>query len=541
MKLAAIDVGSNSIHLMIVRLLPDHSYETIYRDKATVRLGGGRAFARGQLSADAQRRGVSVLRRFAQVIQKFEVDDVVGVATSAVREAENGTAFLREVRRQTGLRINRISGQEEARLVAVAVSALPPFNRGRWLVIDIGGGSTELARLDNGTPRQVDSLKVGCVRLAEGVTLEARPGKKGLRRLRSAAHAELGGLNRRLGATDVDGIVGTSGTIVCLTMRAARRARQTLVRGQTFRVKRTLVEKELAALAELSLKERTLALGEQGQRADVILPGGAILLELLEPLPCPEIHVPDRSIRDGLIVDYVQQKLETTPAEHERDLARIASGRTGNPDDPHTLRERTLVAFARRYEYDAAHAHQVLRLSAELFDATAALHRLGPEEKFLLEAAALLHDIGQYISYSQHHKHSQYLIRNAQLTGFNEREIQVIGCVARYHRKALPALTHAEFNELAVDDRRLVQQLAALLRIADGLDYGHLSSVERVRLDLRRTRVVARLVARQECRTEVERALRKSDLFTRVFGRSVGFTVSRRRTTRPGTAHRLHA
>lgn len=541
MKLAAIDVGSNSIHLMIVRILPDHSRETIYKDKAMVRLGAG-TFRRGQLSAAAQNRAFRVLERFARVIETFKVDDTVGVATSAVREAANGLEFLREVRRRTGLKIHRISGQEEARLVAVAVGALPPFNRGRWLVVDIGGGSTELAGLEQQEPREVDSLKIGCVRLAEQLPLADPPGKKGLKQLRRAARDEMGPFLRRLATRPYDGIVGTSGTIVCLSMLAARRAGQPLVRGRTFKVPRALLEAELARLARLPLEKRREAMGDQAQRADVILAGGAILMELTEPLATLDVHVPDRSIRDGLIVDYVQQRLETTPAEHERGLTRMAAGpprpRRGKREtgyDPHLLRERTIVAFARRYQYQAAHAHQVMRLCAELFDATQPLHRLGPDEKFLLEAAALLHDIGQYIAYSQHHKHSLYLIRNGSLPGFNEREIQVIACVARYHRKAVPTLQHPEFAELAPEDRRVVRELAGLLRIADGLDYGHLSSVDRLQVTRQRSRargdsltILAR--AHQECVTELERARRKSDLFAAVHGLRVTLEARVRRS-----------
>lgn len=547
MKLAAIDVGSNSIHLMIVRVLPDHSCETIYRDKAMVRLGAG-TFRRGQLSIAAQRRALSVLERFARVIQTFKVDDTVGVATSAVREASNGLEFLREVRRRTGLRIHRISGQEEARLVGVAVGALAPFHRGRWLVVDIGGGSTELAGLEQQEPRELDSLKLGCVRLAERVPLDDPPGKKGIKQLRRAAREEMGPFLRRLATRPYDGIVGTSGTIVCLSMLAARRAGQALVRGRTFQVSRALLEKELGILAALPLEKRRHAMGDQAQRADVILAGGAVLLELIEPLKNVEVHVPDRSIRDGMIVDYVQQRLETTPAEHELSLTRMAAarpedrrGKRGREAgyDPHLLRERTLVAFARRYQYEATHAHQVMRLAAELFDATQPLHGLGADEKFLLEAAAILHDVGQYIAYSQHHKHSLYLIRNGSLPGFNEREIQIIASVARYHRKALPTLQHPEFAELAPEDRRLVRELASLLRIADGLDYGHLSSVDHVTLEHHHSRargdslmITAR--AHQECVTELERARRKSDLLAAVYGLRITLQARVRRSEARG-------
>ena len=277
-----------------------------------------------------------------------------------------------------------------------------------------------------------------------------------------------------------------------------------------------------------------------------------MLLELIEPLQNLDVHVPDRSIRDGMIVDYVQQRVETTPAEHELGLTRMATARPHNRRgernresgyDPHLLRERAIVAFARRYQYEATHAHQVMRLAAELFDATRALHALGPDEKFLLEAAALLHDIGQYISYSQHHKHSLYLIRNGNLPGFNEREIQIIACVARYHRKAVPTLQHLEFAELAPEDRRIVKELAGLLRIADGLDYGHLSSVDHVALDHHRSRargdsltITAR--AHQECVTELERATRKSDLLATLHGLRVTLQA---RVRRSGAAVRRSA
>ena len=295
-----------------------------------VRLGAG-TFRRGQLSIAAQRRALSVLERFARVIQTFKVDDTVGVATNAVREASNGREFCGRCGAAPDSGSASYLRQEEARLVGVAVGALAPFHRGRWLVVDIGGGSTELAGLEQQEPRELDSLKLGCVRLAERVPLDDPPGKKGIKQLRRAAREEMGPFLRRLATRPYDGIVGTSGTIVCLSMLAARRAGQSLVRGRTFQVSRALLEKELGILAALPLEKRRRAMGEQAQRADVILAGGAVLLELIEPLKNVEVHVPDRSIRDGMIVDYVQQRLETTPAEHESSLTRMAAARPRGP------------------------------------------------------------------------------------------------------------------------------------------------------------------------------------------------------------------
>jgi exopolyphosphatase/guanosine-5'-triphosphate,3'-diphosphate pyrophosphatase len=526
MRLAALDVGSNSIHLLIVRVLPDHSYEPVYRDKAMVRLGA-RVFASGELTRASQKRAMVVLERYAQVVRKFEVDRVIGVATSAVREAENGIAFLRDVRVATGLKIDRISGTEEARLVAAAVAAMPPFDRGEALVIDIGGGSTELAWIENQAPRQVQSVKTGAVRLSEEAPVKNRPGKKGLRGIQRVATEKLSPFTRRLKKKSFHYVVGTSGSIVCLGMLAARRAGQTLVRGQTFVVARDDLRKELNYLATLSLDERRIYMGEQAGRADIILPGGAVLLSVLDQLENDEIHIPDRSIRDGMIVDYIRQRLEATPDDHIVRLTRMVAASDEYPYDPHAVREANILSLARRYHYDAPHANQVMRISAQIFDATAELHELGAEEKFYLEAAALLHDIGQFIAYSQHHKHSMYLIMNGGLSGFSDREIQIVANVARYHRKGGPRTTHPEFAEMPPEDRRVVRRLAAILRVADGLDYGHLSSVERVRVDVKSRRVVFHATCRRECRSEIDRALGKSDLFAAEFARRVEFKSRR--------------
>jgi exopolyphosphatase/guanosine-5'-triphosphate,3'-diphosphate pyrophosphatase len=529
-RIAAIDVGSNSIHLLITRLRPDHSFEVVYKDKAMVRLGA-RTFARGELPAPAQRRALVTLERFARVIERFEAEVVLGVATSAVREARNGAAFLREVKRQTGLKVDRISGPEEARLVAVAVAGLPEFQHGRHLVIDIGGGSTELAFLEDEEPRLIESFKMGCVRLADLVRIKDPPGKKGVKRLMAAAADQMGSMHRRLRGRTFDSIAGTSGTIVCLGMLAARRSARTLVRGETFAVSREHLRRELEYLAGLTLEERRDYMGEQSPRADIIVPGGAILLSLLEAVENEEVRIPDRSIRDGMILDFVRQRLEATPDDHLKRLARMAGrgDRTTDRFDPHAVRERNLVSFARRYHYEAEHAHQVMRLAGDLFDGTTALHGMGDEEKFYLEAAALLHDIGQFIAYSQHHKHSLYLILNGNLAGFSDREIAIIGNVARYHRKGYPRTTHPEFASLSTEDRRVVVRLAALLRMADGLDYGHLSSIDRVRTEVTGRRVAFHATATRDCRAELDRAGRKADLFVETFGRKVSFTARRRR------------
>ncbi len=533
MKLAAIDVGSNSIHLMICRTLPDHSYEVIYKDKAMVRLGS-RVFANGVLSESSRKRGLVVMERFSQVIRRFDVDAVVGVATSAVREAKNGNAFLREVRRLTGLKIDRISGAEEARLVAVAVGAVAPFDQGRRLVIDIGGGSTELACLENQEPYYTQSMKMGAVRLTEEVGLGDRPGKKGIKALKSAAQDRLGPLLRRLKGQTFDSVAGTSGSIVCLGMLAARRAGLALPRGQTFSITRAQLKGELQYLASLDLSERGDYMGDQSPRADIIVAGGAILLAVLDGVANDEIHVPDCSIRDGMIVDYIRQKLEATPGDHIVRLARMARTETDDPYDPHAVRERNIISLARRYHYDAEHAHRVMRLAGQLFDGTADLHGLGAEEKFYLEAAAILHDIGQYIAYSAHHRHSLYLILNGGLAGFSDREIQIIGNVARYHRKGGPRGSHEEFMQLAPEDRRTVRSLAALLRIADGLDYGHLGSVDRLRVERGNKAVTFNLTCNQECAAEMKRAGRKADYFAKVFGLGAKFTS--RKSRRPRAA-----
>ncbi|HEX7879394.1 MAG TPA: Ppx/GppA phosphatase family protein [Candidatus Eisenbacteria bacterium] len=534
MKIAAIDVGSNSIHLLIARVLPDHGYEIIHKDKAMVRLGS-RAFARRELTAATQRRAFVALERFAEVIRRFEVDVVVGVATSAVREASNGTAFLREVRRRTGLKIDRIAGAEEARLVAVAVAGLPPFGRGRHLVVDIGGGSTELAVLNDEEPQVIDSLRMGAVRLADEVRVKDRPGKKGIREYMAAAREGMGAAHRRLRDQAFDEVAGTSGTIVCLGMLAARRAGRTLSRGETFSVSREELTRELHYLATLALDERRDYMAEQSPRADIIVPGGAILMTVLEGVANDRVHIPDRSIRDGMILDHIRQRMEATALDHVKGLARIAGGGKGDRYDPHTVRERNLVSFAMRYHYEAHHAHQVMALASQLFDETTELHGLGNEEKFYLEAAALLHDIGQYIAYSQHHKHSLYLILNGSLSGFSEREIAVIGNVARYHRKGFPQLSHPEYAALAPEDRKLVVTLAALLRVADALDHGHLNSVNRIRVEVTRRKAVLNLTAGRDCANEMERAARKADLFEETFGRRVAFKARRSRSDAKGS------
>ena len=280
MKLAALDVGSNSIHLLIARIRPDHSYEIIYKDKAMVRLGS-RAFRDGVLAAASRNRAMVALRRYAQVIDKFEVGEVIATATSAVREASNGASFLREVKQKTGLKIDRISGPEEARLVAVAVGAVSPFDRGRHLVIDIGGGSTELAVLEDQEPRSMQSYKLGCVRLAEEFPLRGKTGRKGLKDLRSRTRERMGPLLRGLTGQSFESIVGTSGSIVSLGVLAARRSGQLPVRGRTIQVNRSDIHQEMIHLAGLGLSERREYMGDQAPRADVILHGGAILAEIL--------------------------------------------------------------------------------------------------------------------------------------------------------------------------------------------------------------------------------------------------------------------
>ena len=460
--LGFIDIGTNSVRLMVARVGPDQAWSTITLQKEQVRLGEGEFGPDNRLQRLAMERATFVCRSFVELARAHGSEAVIAVATAATREAVNQASFLRRLREEAGLDVHVVSGKEEARLIYLGVLAKVNLEERRALVIDIGGGSTEVAVGNAGGAEILDSLKVGAIRLTSEFP-EAAAGPvspstwRGMRRRTQVASAHL---RRQLASSRFDVAYGTSGTIRNLAAVAARMngngsAAQDVLRRADLRK----VAKHLCAA---DLETRRALPGLSPERADIIVAGAAILDALMDDLGVAAItSLAECGLREGLVLDHLARRSRT-------------NGVSGQ-----SVRERSVLRLARSVAVDEAHARHVTHLAQELFDSAAqcGLHECGQPERELLSHAGLLHDAGTVLNYSDHQAHSYYLIRNADLLGFDQREVAMIAAVALFHRKSRPGPRHVAFKTLDRRARDVVRQLSAYLRIAEYLDRGHVRAV----------------------------------------------------------------
>jgi exopolyphosphatase/guanosine-5'-triphosphate,3'-diphosphate pyrophosphatase len=519
LKIAAIDIGSNSLHMVIVEVGSSGGFRVIDREKEMVRLGSS-TLARGQLSAAAMRSGLEVLGRYRRVAGNHGVDKVLAVATSAVREAGNGEDFLERVGREIGIWPRAISGQEEARLIYLAALHSIHLEGRRALVLDIGGGSVELALGVGGNLEHTVSEKLGVLRLSQlfagSDPLSARDEQRLVAHLERALrlHAP------RIRESGFEAAIGTSGTI--LALGALAHAQESPEPGDSLHhvtVKAESIHALRKRLVASDLRARLKLPRLDEARADIIVTGAVILDTLLQQLGVQELILCEWALREGILLEYIHG--------HPRALARAEA----YPD----VRRRSVVALAERCLYDEPHARHVAGLALALFDATRRRHGLGDRERALLEHAALLHDVGHHISYPGHHKHSYYLIKNGDLRGFSPLEIELLANVARYHRRGQPRKRHAAFGSLPREARRTVRVLGGCLRLADALDRGHRQVVTGLKVSDRGSALRVRCEAEGDCALELWGALRRVDLLEQVLGVPVRVEAA---AAAPGSAAR---
>ena len=465
--LAAIDVGTNSVHLLVARPTRHHRFEVLASEKEVVRLGSGSRDMK-ELSSDAMDRGVAALTRFRQLATTWDAD-VVAVATSAVREAANAAVFLERARTEAGVEVDVISGPEEARLIHLGVlQAVPVYDR-QLLLIDIGGGSTEVLVGRGESVLLARSLKLGAIRLTERFFPGGAVVAGAVEACREHVRARLNPVVREVRHHGYEVAVGSSGTIGAIAQMAlAARGEPAARTLSNVAFTRADLERVVEAVAAAPTAEErsTLVAGLDPKRADIIV-GGAVLAEqLFSELDIDELVVSDFALREGLLLDALHKR-EGPSRDHLQDL-----------------RRRSVVHLAHRLDPEPEHAHHTTALALQLFDATAEHHHLPLATRELLEAAGLLHNVGLSISHDAHHKHSYYVIRNSEwLAGFTQHEVELIAQVARYHRKSAPRAKHPEYALLGEDDQRAVATLAGLLRVAIGLDRTHAQVVRSVRCE----------------------------------------------------------
>lgn len=464
MKLAAIDIGTNSIHMIVVDVLQRRNFEIVDREKEMVKLGAG-VFATNRLSDRAFDMGLETIQRYVQLADQLGVDEIITAATSAIREAQNGEAFLNQVVRRTKIAPRMISGKEEARLIFLAVRNAIAIADENALVFDIGGGSTEVVIGNQDQIHLGTSLKLGVLRLLD---MSANQGPMGdeargvleahIRFLAQQTLSEA----REIGFTQV---IGTSGTIRTLGEAAYLASQERSLRSVNAEVVQMSDLQDLTEqLVSLKPSKRAKIDGISEKRTDAIHLGGILLLQLLEMAKTKEITLCDASLREGLILDYLER--------HSQEVVTLA---------PHQdLRHRKAAQLVYKYGADWDRNTHIAALARQLFDQTQTLHSFGDLERSVLEYAALLHDIGQYVSFKGYHKNSRYILKRADPRGFTDEEMLLIGHVIRYHRKAHPTKKHKKFKRLSDQHQQIVRVLAGLLRIAVGLDRTKSQLVEAV-------------------------------------------------------------
>lgn len=510
MRIAAIDIGTNSLHMIVVRARPGLSFEVIDREKEMVRLGAGGLDGRA-LTPDAMRAALQVLSKFRRLADSHGVDEIVAAATSAAREAENGGEFLRQVAHETGIRARVISGSEEARLIHLAAVYGAGGAGGRAVVVDIGGGSVEITRGAGATVDLGHSFKLGVIRLTERFVRSDPLAPRDERRLARHIGAELGPFLDRIAAAGFDRLIGTSGTILSLgAIAAARQGRDPEAPIRNRRVTAKELGRIRTQVTACDTARRLKIPGIEPRRADLAVAGAVLLDEIVRRLGASELTLCDLSLREGLVLDYI--------ARHGRQIVRADR----YPD----VRRRSVVELAERCHYNPGHAAQVARLAVALFDRTRAAHGLTDTEREWLEYAGLLHDVGVHISYERHHKHSYYLIKNGDLRGFEPEEIEIIALVARYHRRATPKRRHPGYAELGGAGRRQVRALAAILRLAESLDRSRSQVVGGLDLHDRGADARLRLRVKGDAELELWAAARQARAFERLIGKPVRIEVT---------------
>jgi exopolyphosphatase/guanosine-5'-triphosphate,3'-diphosphate pyrophosphatase len=527
MKIASIDIGSNSTHMVIVRAERGQHLEIVDREKEVTRLGAGLRDHR--LAKEAVERTLLTLRRFKQMAEANRADLIITTATAAVRESQNPEKFIDRVRKEVGLDVQLLPGVEEARLIALAVSEVTDFSQRRALIVDIGGGSTEFIITAGGEPEFLRSVPLGAVSLTERFIRKDPPSKSELEKLTTTVRSDLARTIQEIREIGYDFVIGTSGTI--LNMTNAIVESESVEDGEeldfdAFSQMVTLEQmmKLNRNLSSMEIQERRKVPGIEEKRADIIIAGGLLLETILSELGAKEITKCDWALREGVVLDYLHKH---TSSKEVEELQLFNSGIVENAPD---VRMRTVLSVARHFEYDAAHSHLVANLAMRIFDDTAPLHGLGEDERKILHYAAILHDIGYRVAQSDHHRHGLYLIKNSEMPGFTANEIARIATVVKYHRGVMPKKLkhkkekreHEDYFSLKRQQRAVVLKLAAILQIADGLDRSHSQKVTSVQCTLEKNQVIFKVNC-DDCDLEIWSAERKAKWFTNIFKIDVQF------------------
>lgn len=503
MNLAAIDIGTNSIHMIIVKVTSKQTFEVLVQEKEMVKLGVG-VFANKMLSEKAFNAGIQTISRYVQLADEYGVEHIITAATSATREAKNGREFLDRLIQDIGLSPQMISGKEESRLIFLAVKRAIDLQRNNALVIDIGGGSTEAVVGNKDAVLFKSSMKLGVLRLLDKVGNQGLLTKEKQEELKNHIKDIAEKVISEAKSVGFSKVIGTSGSIRTLGEAALlmnKKGSLSSVNAETVKVKD--IEKITTKLLSLPAEKRSEIPGINENRIDAIHLGGLLLVELLKLAEVKELTLSDASLREGLIVDYVER--------NGQKLGDLVLGSS--------IREKSCMLKSMKYETDILENKHVAQLALQLFDQLKDYHDMDSAARDLLYYACLIYDIGTYVNFQDYHKHSQYLILKGRLRGFNNIELLILANLARYHRKSGPK--KKKIKDLAKKDRKLVLALSGILRIAVGLDKTKNQWVENVYCVFEEGKLTIKIFGDAGMDLEIWEAQRFSDTLSKFLGKEI--------------------
>jgi exopolyphosphatase / guanosine-5'-triphosphate,3'-diphosphate pyrophosphatase len=485
-----IDLGTNSARLLIARIYSNHSYSVLRRQKNIVRLGEG-SFAQGVIPEDAIGRAIGICKKYLEISQNFNVNEIHAVATSAARDADNGQDLIHRIKSDTGLDLKIISGEEEARLIYLGVSNNLNLDDKLCMFMDIGGGSTEIIVGSRFDYVYLKSLKIGALRThfrfmsnsKTGVIDQAKRDE-----IRKFVRSKITYPKAEILGHSIEKVYGSSGTIRALISLAEKSRDKGIISKDEEYADISEIENVMITLCGMSIEERQKISGLNPERADIIAAGAIILHTIMKEMKIRRIYPTDSSLRDGMLFDYMLKQ----------------PGFVSAVDIP--VKEKSVRHLGRSCRIDEAHAEHVRKLSKELFESAkeCGLHNYGPEELEMLEYAAHLHDIGQFVSFSGHQNHSCYIITHKSLQGFNQEELTLIGLIANFHRKKVPKIKDEIFAGLDENKIKSVIVLSLFLRIAEHLDRSHDGRIKRAYFSKKDGLLLLNIEAVKDCSIELQ-------------------------------------
>jgi len=507
--IGCLDLGTNSVRLLVVLLKPNGSYFILTQQKEVIRLGEGE-FTDNRITREAISRATRVIVSLIELAKSRGADDIIAVATSATRDASNGEELCTHIEHMTGVKIRIISGTEEARLIWLGVSSGYDLRENKALFIDIGGGSTEIIVGDQNEPFLLRSLKLGAIRTSAGFfppSFEGTIPDRMITDIQKYVENQIVYVAKSILSHKISRVFGSSGTIIALESVAAA-CKPLISSHKQGLLMRDELSHVIRFLSGLTLKERRSVAGLNPERADIIIAGAIILHEILKATDINYIEVSSRSLRDGLLLDY---------------LSRIP----GYLSHHIPVRENSLISLGRSCHIDEDHSRHITYLALKLYDTgvLSGLFDKSDEARDLLYCAARLHDVGQFISFSNHHQHSFYLITQVPLSGFNQHEVLLIGLITRYHRKRTPRSRDLPFSELTREDKKLVKQLSLLLRIAEHLDRSHDRRITDVSLSCKKGKNKKEVILDISCQTDCSLEIWAAEVDKEIFYRTIGLPL----------------